>query len=69
MGAKRFQDLIVWQKAHALTLDVYRLVRSFPEDERFALASQMRRAATSIPANIVEGFSCVTEPNRAATTP
>ena len=50
-----FKELKVWQKAHDLTLEVYRLTKSFPKSEDFALTSQMRRAAMSIPANIVEG--------------
>ena len=53
---KSFQDLIVWQKAHAFTLAVYRCTKAFPADERFGLTSQFRRAAVSIPANIAEGF-------------
>jgi four helix bundle protein len=56
MAAKRFMDLIVWQKAHAFVLDVYHLTKAFPRDELFGLTSQLRRAATSIPANIAEGF-------------
>jgi four helix bundle protein len=54
--AKTFRDLIVWQKAHALVLLVYKATKQFPADERFALTSQIRRAAVSIPANIAEGF-------------
>jgi four helix bundle protein len=50
-----YQQLRVWQRAHALTLAVYRLATSFPADERFGLCSQLRRAAVSLPANIVEG--------------
>ncbi|MEW6251154.1 MAG: four helix bundle protein [Planctomycetota bacterium] len=50
-----FKELRVWQKAHELVLDVYRLTAGFPQDERFGLVSQMRRAAVSIPANIAEG--------------
>jgi len=50
-----FTRLQVWQKSHALTLDVYRVTRSFPSDERYGLAQQLRRAAASIPANIAEG--------------
>jgi four helix bundle protein len=54
--AKTFQDLIVWQKAHEFVLSVYRLSDSFPQKEMYGLASQFRRAAVSIPANIAEGF-------------
>ena len=55
--AKRFEDLIVWQKSHALTLRVYKLTKAYPKEELFGLTSQMRRAAVSVPANIAEGFS------------
>ena len=54
--AKKFQDLMVWQKAHALTLAVYKLTAKFPKEELFGLTSQMRRSAASVPANIAEGF-------------
>jgi four helix bundle protein len=50
-----FRQLEVWQKAHHATLDIYRLTRSFPQDERFGLVSQMRRAAVSIGSNLAEG--------------
>jgi four helix bundle protein len=50
-----WRDLIVWQKAHAATLAVYRLAKSFPVDERFRLTDQLCRAAASIPTNIAEG--------------
>ncbi len=53
---KHFTDLIVWQKSHQLALDIYRLTNNFPNEEKFGLISQMRRAAYSIPANIAEGF-------------
>jgi len=55
--AKKFQDLVVWQKSHQLVLQIYRLTQRFPEAERFGLISQMRRASVSIPANIAEGFT------------
>ena len=55
--AQRFEDLVVWQKSHALTLRVYKLTGSFPRDELFGLTAQMRRAAVSVSANIAEGFS------------
>lgn len=53
---EKFQDLLVWQKAHQLALGIYRVTRDFPKEEKFALVSQMRRAAVSVPANITEGF-------------
>ena len=54
--AQRFQDLIVWQKAHQFVLSVYRLSNTFPKVEKYGLTSQFRRAAVSIAANISEGF-------------
>jgi four helix bundle protein len=54
--AKTFEDLVVWQKAHLFVLSVYRLSGMFPKHEIYGLASQFRRAATSIAANIAEGF-------------
>jgi len=52
---RNFKDLKVWGKAHALTLAVYRATRCFPKDELYGLTSQIRRAASSIGANIAEG--------------
>ena len=52
---KDFKTLLVWQKAHLLTLAVYRASVSFPKEEIYGITSQMRRAAASIPANIAEG--------------
>ena len=54
--AKSFEQLIVWQKAHQFVLGVYRFTDNFPRREVYGLTSQLRRAAVSIPANIVEGF-------------
>jgi len=54
--ARTFEDLIVWQKAHAWVLAAYRLTDGFPSRELYGLTSQLRRAAVSIPANIAEGF-------------
>jgi len=51
-----FTDLVVWQKAHALVLCIYRATSAFPPEEKYGLSSQMRRAAVSVPANIAEGF-------------
>jgi len=63
--AQKFEDLIVWQKSHALTLRVYQLTRGFPKDELFGITSQMRRAAVSVAANIAEGFSKKGKPDKA----
>ncbi len=52
---KSHRDLIVWQKAVQLVVDLYKLTKSFPKEETYGLTSQIRRAATSIPANIAEG--------------
>ena len=49
------KDLIVWQRAMQLVVDVYRSTKSFPREETYGLISQMRRAAVSIPSNIAEG--------------
>jgi four helix bundle protein len=54
--AKNFRDLIVWQKAHELVLEIYKLTRRFPKEEMYGLTLQFRRAAVSITANIAEGF-------------
>jgi four helix bundle protein len=56
LPARNFQDLVVWQKAHGLVLEIYRLSRKFPREETYGLTSQLRRSAVSIPANIAEGF-------------
>jgi four helix bundle protein len=55
--APRHTNLIAWQRADDLYIDIHRLVRKFPSDERFELSSQIRRAAYSVAANIVEGFA------------
>jgi four helix bundle protein len=52
----RFSDLTVWQKAHELTLETYRLTEKFPRSEQFGIISQIRRAGASVLANIAEGF-------------
>ncbi len=52
---QRFTDLKVWQRSHALVLEIYRATASFPTEERFGLVSQLRRAAVSVPTNIAEG--------------
>ncbi|MGE5594518.1 MAG: four helix bundle protein [Hyphomicrobiales bacterium] len=50
-----FQELVVWQKSHQLTLSIYEMTKSFPRAEMYGLTSQLRRAAASIPMNIAEG--------------
>ena len=57
MASKTFHDLIVWQKAHAWVREVYLLSHCFPREELYGVTSQLRRAAVSVPANIVEGFA------------
>jgi four helix bundle protein len=53
---KGFQDLVVWQKAHKLVLEVYKLTNLFPRNEQFGMVSQLRRAGYSVPSNIAEGY-------------
>jgi four helix bundle protein len=50
-----FRDLKVWEKAHELTLQIYKSTKGFPQKEIYGLTSQLRRSAVSIPANIAEG--------------
>ncbi len=52
---KDFRKLVVWEKAHLMALEVYRITKRFPKDELYGITSQMRRAAVSIPTNIAEG--------------
>ena len=60
---KAFRKLIVWQRAHELTLMVYKSSEKFPKHEIFGLASQIRRSAVSVEANIAEGYALGTGPN------
>ena len=50
-----FRQLIVWQKAKELTLRIYNITKGFPKEETYALVSQLRRASSSVMANIAEG--------------
>lgn len=52
---KDFHELKVWQKAHQLTLAIYQITAPFPREELYGLTSQLRRSASSIPANLAEG--------------
>ena len=54
---QHYQQLVVWQKAMDLVVLCYEITKSFPNDERYGLTSQIRRAAVSVPANIAEGHS------------
>ena len=52
---RNYKDLHVWEKAHSLTLAVYKDTQHFPSEERYGLTSQIRRSCSSIPANLAEG--------------
>ena len=56
MKTKSFKDLIVWQQAYRLILEIYKTTKAFPRSETYGLIQQMRRAAISIPSNIAEGY-------------
>jgi four helix bundle protein len=56
MSIQSYRDLRVWQEAMNLAEFVYKATKTFPKEEMFGLASQIRRAATSVPANIAEGY-------------
>ena len=55
MSNKSYKDLVVWQKSIDVVIMIYNLVKELPEEEKFVLSNQMRRAAISIPSNIAEG--------------
>ena len=63
MKLESYKELIVWQKSMKLAEDVYCVTDSFPLKEKFALTSQIRRAAISIPSNIAEGYGRITAKN------
>jgi len=56
MGEVGYRKLIVWQKADEFAFQVYTATRNFPKDEIYGIISQLRRAALSVPTNIVEGY-------------
>lgn len=60
---KAFRELIVWQRAHELTLMIYKTSENFPKHELFGLTSQIRGSAVSVEANIAEGYAPGTSPN------
>lgn len=51
-----FKDLDTWKVSHKVTLEIYKLSRNFPKDEKFGITSQIRRASSSVTANIAEGW-------------
>ena len=59
-----FDKLEAWKAARLFTKMVYEYTRNFPKDEKFGLTNQMRRASSSVPANIAEGFSRSTIPDK-----
>lgn len=52
---QNYKDLKVWQKAHSLAIEIYKVSKGFPKEEQFNITSQLRRASISIPTNIAEG--------------
>lgn len=52
---QNFKELKVWEKSHQITLSIYKASAKFPKEEIYSLTNQLRRAASSIPANIAEG--------------
>lgn len=62
---KSFTDLNAWKEGHNLVLNIYKITRTFPLDEKFGLIDQMRRCAVSITSNIAEGFSRKTKKEKA----
>lgn len=60
MKVKAFEELTVWQEAHRLTLEIYKLTGTFPGAEKYGIVSQLRRSSSSVPANIAEGFGRAT---------
>lgn len=55
---KTHKDLIVWQKSVEVVTEIYKYIRLLPDEEKFGIISQARRAAVSIPVNIAEGAGC-----------
>lgn len=54
---RTFKDLKVWQKSYELCRRVYAITTGFPQEERFGLVAQLRRASVAVPSNIAEGYS------------
>lgn len=62
---QNYKDLKVWEKAHLFTLLTYQETKSFSKEELYCLTSQLRRSATSVPANMAEGCGKKTNPELA----
>lgn len=60
----KFEDLDVWRESQSFAVEIYRITRSFPKDELYSMTNQLRRAATSISANIAEGFGRETKKDK-----
>jgi four helix bundle protein len=56
VGIKTYEDLEVYQEGYRMVVEIYALVKTFPEEERYGLTGQLKRAALSIPLNIAEGY-------------
>lgn len=61
---KNWTDLNAWKKAHQLVIEIYKITKTYPKDELYALISQIRRASVSVAANITEGFHRETKKDR-----
>ena len=60
-GVKSYKELLIWQKGIKIVVLVYKLTKVFPQEEIYALTSQLKRASVSIPSNIAEGFGRQTD--------
>ncbi len=59
-----FQDLVVWQRSHQLSVEIFRATKKFPKEERDVLGAELRRAIAAVPANIAAGFRCRIQPEK-----
>jgi four helix bundle protein len=59
---KNYKDLKVWQRSYQLCLQIYKITKGFPDEEKYGLTSQLRRAAVSVPSNVSEGYGRKTTP-------
>ena len=55
-GIKSYKDLLIWQKGFQIVISTYKLIKDFPQEELYALTSQIKRASVSITSNIAEGY-------------